>query len=744
MESGGSWRWGSRWRWRCCWRWRRRRGRGSTRSPSAAGTSAPTPTGPTPPAAPSSAPTASACRRPAATPSTASHLKSLTRDGQGTVTGTRFARWRWTAPPGTGITQVRGTWWHALHDGLEQRLGVGQLRRRLRAVRQSPPTTDIAPREFVAGFATPMAGASKTACSAPAPKASGARWTPGSWSALRALTITLEDGPRPGAGIGGDLLAGGWRRGGQAALIWGADIGAGIRFGETHPRRRPRRPHRVPLRDGADRRRVAGDADAALPDRRRRQPERSPPPPSATARTRSPLRHRLRRQRRLRRSLPGPDRQQPARPPALAGARRRRGLAAGRTTSTSAGPTPTRARPARSPAPAGGSTGPGGFDTGVKFAAGRDRTASPTSTSPAPGAYSLALWLRDEAGNEAPATRGRRAAALRRRAARASPSAGRGRAAARAGRGRGQRRRLRPGAGPDLLPPRRLRALERAADQAGARRAPAGARLRRAAARTSAPAPTSSGPTPPTRAGNTAIDRPRADGTEMDASRAEAVPAARRRSPRARRRRACSPGCGGGHGRRRGADRPLRGAGPAQRPPHPGRRRRARRPRAAGRRPALARRPRRPDGGDRHDRRARRLRAAPAARSLASRRGRLRRRRRARARAAGGPLELRVRAGVSLRAAAAELRTGETLRLSGRSAAAAPRSRAAASWSRSSTWSRRRIAGGRSLVTRTDHQRALPRPLPLPLRQRRRPRSACGRRPWRRSAGPTPPAPRAR
>ncbi|HEY3434557.1 MAG TPA: hypothetical protein VGK41_02790, partial [Solirubrobacterales bacterium] len=39
------------------------------------------------------------------------HVKSFTRDGQGTVSGTRFARWLWTPPPGTGIFGVRGTWW---------------------------------------------------------------------------------------------------------------------------------------------------------------------------------------------------------------------------------------------------------------------------------------------------------------------------------------------------------------------------------------------------------------------------------------------------------------------------------------------------------------------------------------------------------------------------------------------------------------------------------------------------------
>jgi len=40
------------------------------------------------------------CVPPAgAAPFDGAHLKSFTRDGQGTVTGTRFARWRWTAPP---------------------------------------------------------------------------------------------------------------------------------------------------------------------------------------------------------------------------------------------------------------------------------------------------------------------------------------------------------------------------------------------------------------------------------------------------------------------------------------------------------------------------------------------------------------------------------------------------------------------------------------------------------------------
>src|SRR4051795_3688900 len=44
------------------------------------------------------------CVPPAgADPFDGAHMKSLTRDGQGTVSGTRFARWRWDAPAGTGI-----------------------------------------------------------------------------------------------------------------------------------------------------------------------------------------------------------------------------------------------------------------------------------------------------------------------------------------------------------------------------------------------------------------------------------------------------------------------------------------------------------------------------------------------------------------------------------------------------------------------------------------------------------------
>jgi hypothetical protein len=159
------------------------------------------------------------------------HLKSFTRDGQSTVSGTRFARWRWEAPAGTGITQVRGTWWHALHDGMEQRLGVGSPGGGF-DVFASAAGTDTTPHEFVAGF-NPAWPAFEDRLLCAKAESKWCSLDPGSWSAIRALTITVQDDQSPAAGIGGDVIAGGWRRGAQGVSFWGSDVGGGVRFGET-------------------------------------------------------------------------------------------------------------------------------------------------------------------------------------------------------------------------------------------------------------------------------------------------------------------------------------------------------------------------------------------------------------------------------------------------------------------------------------------------------------------------------
>src|SRR5262249_1443142 len=90
----------------------------------------------------------------------------------------------------------------------------------------------VTPRDFVAGFSSPQPALEDRLLCARAES----KWCslePDSWSAIRALTITIEDDGAPGAWIGGDLTAGGWRRGAQGISFSGSAGGSGVRYGET-------------------------------------------------------------------------------------------------------------------------------------------------------------------------------------------------------------------------------------------------------------------------------------------------------------------------------------------------------------------------------------------------------------------------------------------------------------------------------------------------------------------------------
>jgi hypothetical protein len=343
------------------------------------------------------------CVPPAgADPFAGAHLKSLTRDGQATVSGTRFARWRWTAPSGTGITQVRGTWWHALHDGLEQRLGGVSAGGAFDPF-AAAAATDVAPSEFAKGFASPVAAFEDRLLCARGED----RWCsldPGSWSALRALTLTVEDALTPSATyVFGELIEGGWRRGDQAVHVADYDTGGGVRYAETKL-------------DGARVALTEFPCAKASIGGEWRATQMQPCPTGATAVHRvataafsdgahtlvtcaidfadngacAPAR------------LVLIDNNPPAHPrsPALAGGdgwRRENDFDLGWENPDQGKGSPI----------AGASwriVGPAGYDSGVRFAAGRDRSALADLRVPAAGAYSLLLWLRDEAGNEAPAS----------------------------------------------------------------------------------------------------------------------------------------------------------------------------------------------------------------------------------------------------------------------------------------------------------------------------------------------------
>ena len=336
---------------------------------------------------------------PGADPFDGVHVKSFTQ-ASGTVSGTRFARWRWDAPPGTAITRITGTWWQALHDGIEQRIGA------MSPSGFSPfaiaTVTDVTPRSFVAGFSPPIPAIEDRLLCARAE----AKWCslePASWSAVRALTITVEDNGAPAAGIGGDLTAGGWRRGVQRFGFWGNDGGSGVRYGETSID-----GGRVDLTEYLCQKvQIGGEWRGT-----RMQPCLTLVSGSAAIDTN--------------RFSDGPhtlvhcetdfagnvgcaapstvmiDNNPPAHPrtPALAGGDGWR--RANDFDLSWVNPDQGRA------SPIWGAfwriTGPAGFDTGVRLAPGQGIVSLPDRSVPDAGTYTLHLWLRDEAGNDAAST----------------------------------------------------------------------------------------------------------------------------------------------------------------------------------------------------------------------------------------------------------------------------------------------------------------------------------------------------
>lgn len=329
------------------------------------------------------------------------HLKSFTREGQATVSGTRFARWRWDAPWGTAISQVRGTWWHALHDGMEHRLGVMTWSGGF-DVFASAATTDTAAGEFAAGFNPPQpALEGRLLCAR-----SESKWCnldPGSWSAIRALTITLQDDQPPAAGIFGDMTAAGWRRGIQGVGFWGRDFGGGVRFGETAVD-----GSRVILTEYPCAKAMIGGEWRAT----RMQPCDLDVSGNAIIDTTRfsdgphSLHHCVTDFSGLGACTPDQtvfvDNNPPAHPRNLTVAGAEGWRRSNDFDVAWANP------PQGAASPIGGAfwrlTGPGGYDSGAKYVPGRNLSGLPDRFVSRAGVYSIAIWLRDEAGNDAPAS----------------------------------------------------------------------------------------------------------------------------------------------------------------------------------------------------------------------------------------------------------------------------------------------------------------------------------------------------
>jgi hypothetical protein len=338
------------------------------------------------------------CATPAgADPFDGAHMKSFTRAGEATVSGTRFARWRWDAPVGTAITRVSGTWWHALHDGIEQR--VGAVRGGGFDVFAAAAATDTAPREFVAGF-SPGATAIEDRLLCARAESNSCSLAAQSFSSVRALTITVEDGYAPSAGVGGELVAPAWHRGQQSLQVASGDTGSGIRFGET-------------LIDGARVALTEYPCAKAMIGGQWRATRMTPC--AGEARTTQSIGTSA--------LSDGPhllvhcavdfagntgctppggifvDNNPPAHPRALAvkgggGWRRTPGFELGWENPDQGSASPIAGAAWRLKGP--------GLDSGDRFSAGRGLKSLAGLSVPSAGAYSASVWLRDEAGNEAP------------------------------------------------------------------------------------------------------------------------------------------------------------------------------------------------------------------------------------------------------------------------------------------------------------------------------------------------------
>lgn len=324
------------------------------------------------------------------------HMKSFTKGGS-TISGSRFARWRWVAPAGTGITRVTGTWWHTLHDGMEQRIGVGNWSGGFDPF-ASAAGTDTTPRAFAADFSVPQPALEDRLLCARAES----KWCsiePDSWSAVRAMTITLFDGytPVPGA-AGAELAAGGWRRGAQRVNYWDTDVGSGVRWSETRL-------------DGARVGLTEYACAKAMIDGEWRATRMLPCPTGAASEVTvqttsfSDGPHELTR---CATDFAGNsaclfpvgvliDNNPPAHPRNLV-------LAGGEGWRSLDNFDFSWTNPDQGPAsPIAGAywriTGPAGYDSGLELTTGRGISSLADRTLPRPGIYVFRIWLRDEAGN---------------------------------------------------------------------------------------------------------------------------------------------------------------------------------------------------------------------------------------------------------------------------------------------------------------------------------------------------------
>lgn len=159
------------------------------------------------------------------------HLNSETRASADVVAGSRYARWRWQAPSGTGIVTIHGQRWQVLRDGFQHRIGSATAAGSFDPFLEQNET-DLVKRDFAASF-SPFASAveSRLRCNKAEDKFCSAENS--SLAGVRGLTITIDDSNKPTTSISGRLTDSAWLRGSQSLSFSSADVGSGLRYGQT-------------------------------------------------------------------------------------------------------------------------------------------------------------------------------------------------------------------------------------------------------------------------------------------------------------------------------------------------------------------------------------------------------------------------------------------------------------------------------------------------------------------------------
>ena len=221
------------------------------------------------------------------------HITSGTRGSSAFVAGTRFARWRWNAPPGTAIVTVNGARWHVLKDNFQHRLGSAPAGGSFSSFAEFS-STDTNYREFSRAFSPPVAAfESRLLCARPSDRNCSVTGT--SLAGVRGMTITLEDPAVPAATLNGSFRSGGWLRGVQGFSWSSTDTGSGLRYAETVVDGSVRASTEHPCEIDRIAGQWRGAEDAALPHRGRRQPFDRYQPPERRPASGCRLRDRLRR-----------------------------------------------------------------------------------------------------------------------------------------------------------------------------------------------------------------------------------------------------------------------------------------------------------------------------------------------------------------------------------------------------------------------------------------------------------------